>query len=206
MSRNVLALFVCALPLAAQQPSTSGFLLTYGLQNHADGAIWNGGVVENQRVRSIQGWHWTEGDRVAGPNRWEVTLENVMGDVAAPGVVLDLVGPETRSIRCAAVFVFVGVKPSSDVVGDLVVRNDRGFILTGPQLVATGGKLHPRWPLSRDPYLLETSVPGIFAVGDVRAGTIGRVAWAAAEGGAAVGQILEYLKGWDATARGAAEA
>ena len=109
-----------------------------------------------------------------------------------------------RVIPCSAVFVFVGVKPASDVVGDLVVRNDRGFILTGPQL-HPGGSSHPRWPLSRDPYLLETSVPGIFAVGDVRAGTIGRVAWAAAEGGAAVGQVLEYLKGWDATSRGAAE-
>ncbi len=109
-----------------------------------------------------------------------------------------------RVIPCSAVFVFVGVKPASDVVGELVVRNDRGFILTGPQL-HPGGTSHPRWPLSRDPYLLETSVPGIFAVGDVRAGTIGRVAWAAAEGGAAVGQVLEYLKGWDATSRGAAE-
>jgi thioredoxin reductase (NADPH) len=115
------------------------------------------------------------------------------------------VGTETRVLATTAVFVFVGVKPSSDVVGKLVVRNDRGFILTGPQLVSEG-KRHPAWPLSRDPYLLETSVPGMFAVGDVRAGTIGRVAWAAAEGGAAVGQILEYLKGWDATSRGAAEA
>jgi len=113
-------------------------------------------------------------------------------------------GDTTESIPTTAVFVFVGVKPSSSVVANLVVRNERGFVLTGPQL-QTDGKNHPAWPLARDPMLLETSVPGIFAVGDVRAGTIGRVAWAAAEGGAAVGQILEYLKGWDATSRGAAE-
>lgn len=110
----------------------------------------------------------------------------------------------SRSIPATAIFVFVGVRPASDVVGDLVVRDDRGFILTGPQLLV-GGKRHPAWPLARDPMLLETSLPGCFAVGDVRAGTIGRVAWAAGEGGAAVSMILEYLKGWDAGSRGAAE-
>ncbi len=114
-------------------------------------------------------------------------------------------GGTTRTVSTTAVFVFVGVRPSSDVVADLVVRDDRGFILTGPQLKASGAN-HPAWPLERDPMLLESSVPGVFAAGDVRSGTIGRVAWAAAEGGAAVGQILQYLKGWDATSRGAAEA
>ena len=111
----------------------------------------------------------------------------------------------SRTIPTTAIFVFVGVKPSSEVVGELVVRNASGFILTGPQLLHDG-KRHAAWPLQRDPMLLETSVPGIFAVGDVRAGTIGRVAWAAGEGGAAVGMILQYLRGWDAGSRGAAEA
>jgi thioredoxin reductase (NADPH) len=147
-------------------------------------------------------------DAIAGHPRITVSCNSAISEVRG-GEVLDealVKHPEgTRSIPCTAVFVFVGVKPSSAVVGDLVVRNDRGFILTGPQLHA-GGVRHPRWPLARDPFLLETSVPGVFAVGDVRAGTIGRVAWAAAEGGAAVGQILEYLKGWDSTTRGAAEA
>ncbi len=147
-------------------------------------------------------------DAIAGHPRIEVTHNASITEVRGGEVLEEAivkVGDGTRTIKCAAVFVFVGVKPSSDVVGDLVVRNERGFILTGPQL-HPGGKSHPRWTLERDPYLLETSVPGIFAVGDVRAGTTGRVAWAAAEGGAAVGQILEYLKGWDSTARGAAEA
>jgi len=98
-------------------------------------------------------------------------------------------------------FVFVGVRPSSDLVADLCLRNDRGFLLTGPQL---GGR--PKgWPLDRDPLLLETSTPGIFAAGDVRQGTIGRVAWAAAEGGATVTMVLEYLRGWKTGSRGAAE-
>jgi thioredoxin reductase (NADPH) len=110
-------------------------------------------------------------------------------------------GSTERVIAAAAIFVFVGVRPASDVVGDLVVRDARGFILTGPQLAAH----RAAWPLDRDPMLLETSVPGIFAVGDVRAGTIGRVAWAAGEGAAAVTMILQYLRGWEAGARGAAE-
>ncbi len=98
-------------------------------------------------------------------------------------------------------FVFVGVRPSSELVADLCLRNDRGFLLTGPQL---GGR--PKgWPLDRDPLLLETSTPGIFAAGDVRQGTIGRVAWAAAEGGACVTMVLEYLRGWKTGSRGAAE-
>jgi thioredoxin reductase (NADPH) len=105
------------------------------------------------------------------------------------------------TLPATAIFVFVGVRPASDVVGSLVVRDARGFILTGPQLAAH----RAAWPLERDPMLLETSVPGIFAVGDVRAGTIGRVAWAAGEGGAPVSMILEYLRGWDAGSRGAAE-
>jgi thioredoxin reductase (NADPH) len=142
-------------------------------------------------------------DAVALQPKIEVSYAAQIEELRGEAQLVDAVVGE-RVIPCSAVFVFVGVKPASDVVGALVVRNDRGFILTGPQL-HPGGTSHPRWPLSRDPYLLETSVPGIFAVGDVRAGTIGRVAWAAAEGGAAVGQVLEYLKGWDATSRGAAE-
>jgi thioredoxin reductase (NADPH) len=99
-------------------------------------------------------------------------------------------------------YVFVGVRPSSELVADLCRRNDKGFIMTGPQL---GGRPEG-WPLDRDPMLLECSVPGIFAAGDVRAGTIGRVAWAAGEGGATVSMVLEYLRGWKTGSRGAAEA
>ncbi len=147
-------------------------------------------------------------DAVAAQPRITMSCNSAITEVRGGEVIKEAIvasGGTTRTIPTSAVFVFVGVKPSSSVAGNLLVRNERGFILTGPQLVSAG-KRHPAWPLERDPFLLETSVPGIFAVGDVRAGTTGRVAWAAAEGGAAVGQILEYLKGWDSTARGAAEA
>jgi thioredoxin reductase (NADPH) len=157
-------------------------------------------------------------DALAANPKIEVSLgssiSEVRGDDRLAEVVVVRGDGEPRVIPATAVFVFVGVRPASDLVGDLVVRNDRGFILTGPQLLdrgalhgASGPRLarHTAWPLERDPMLLETSVPGIFAVGDVRAGTIGRVAWAAGEGGAAVSMILQYLKGWDAGSRGAAE-
>ena len=98
MLRTTLALVFCAAALSAQAPSTSGFLISYGLENRGHGAIWNGGVEENQRVRSIEGWHWHEDDRVSGPNRWNVQLQMVSGDIAVPGVVMDLVGPETRPV------------------------------------------------------------------------------------------------------------
>ena len=98
MLRTALALAVFTLPVAAQEPATSGFLLTYGLENRAHGTIWNGGVEENQRVRSLDGWHFHEDDRIAGPNRWEVRLQNVANDIAISGVVLDLVGPESRPV------------------------------------------------------------------------------------------------------------
>ncbi len=133
----------------------------------------------------------------------DTVVDAVRGDPRIESV--EVTGPDgARAIAATALFVFVGVKPASGVVRGLCTTNDKGFILTGPQL-RDGGRWPASWPLARDPMLLETSVPGIFAVGDVRAGTIGRVAWAAGEGGAAVSMILQYLKGWDAGARGAVE-
>ena len=70
---------------------------------------------------------------------------------------------------------------------------EKGFVLTGPDLPRTNGR--PRgWPLDRDPFLLETSVPGVFAAGDVRAGSGKRVAAAVGEGSGAVGMVHRYLE------------
>lgn len=94
---------------------------------------------------------------------------------------------------CAAMFVFIGVKPQSDLVGNLVMRDARGFILTGRDLLQDG-KRPKGWTLDRDPFMLETSVPGIFASGDVRAGTNPRVASATGEGAIAVALYWQYIK------------
>jgi len=99
---------------------------------------------------------------------------------------------EHSSLPAAAAFVFIGQKPQSDFIGDLVRRAASGHILTGLDLVMDG-KRPPNWPLQRDPLPLETSVPGIFAAGDVRKGMKQGVAAAAGEGSAAVSLFWQYL-------------
>jgi thioredoxin reductase (NADPH) len=100
---------------------------------------------------------------------------------------------EQRRLEGCAVFVFIGAVPHSELAADLVLRGGGGFILTGRDLVVEG-KLPRGWPLKRDPFPLETSVPGIFAVGDVRAGSMKRVASAVGEGANAVALVHQYLK------------
>ncbi len=100
---------------------------------------------------------------------------------------------ETQTVPAAALFIFIGAVPHTEMVAGLVQCNNAGFILTGPDLMA-GGKRPPNWKLKRDPFLLETSVPGIFAAGDVRQGAVRRVASAVGEGAIVVSQVHQYLK------------
>ena len=100
---------------------------------------------------------------------------------------------ETTTVPAAALFLFIGALAHSDLVADVVERNSAGFILTGQDLMRDGK--HPQgWKLKRDPYLLETSVPGIFAAGDIRQGAVRRVASAVGEGAIAVSLVHQYLK------------
>ena len=98
-------------------------------------------------------------------------------------------GPRRRGGRldADACFVFIGASPRTDWLDGVVARDERGFILAGPDARGDG------WPLKRDPYLLETSVPGVFVAGDVRARSIKRVASAVGEGSMAVSLIHQYL-------------
>jgi thioredoxin reductase (NADPH) len=86
-----------------------------------------------------------------------------------------------------ACFVFIGAVPHTDWLEGVVARDEHGFILAGPDVNGAG------WALGRDPYLLETSVPGVFVAGDVRARSIKRVASAVGEGSMAVSLIHQYL-------------
>jgi thioredoxin reductase (NADPH) len=100
---------------------------------------------------------------------------------------------EVHTCDAAALFVFIGVRPQSQMVANLVMCSAKGYIYTGPDLMVDK-KPPPGWTVERDPYLLETSVPGIFAAGDVRYGTNHRVASAVGEGAIAYALIKEYLK------------
>ena len=95
-------------------------------------------------------------------------------------------------VPATSMFIFIGALPRTDWLAGMVERDDRGFILTGPDLIQNGER--PKgWTLDRDPFLLETNVPGLFAVGDVRHGSVKRVASGVGEGSVAVQFIHQYL-------------
>jgi thioredoxin reductase (NADPH) len=95
-------------------------------------------------------------------------------------------------VNACTLFIFIGARPGTDWLEGVVARDEHGFILTGPSLVR-GGKAPRSWTLERDPSLLETSVPGVFAVGDVRHGSVKRVASGVGEGSIAIQFVHQYL-------------
>jgi thioredoxin reductase (NADPH) len=100
---------------------------------------------------------------------------------------------DTEVVDAQWLFVFIGAAPLTDWLDGVVRRDERGFILAGPDLAAAGERL-TGWPLDRAPYHLETSVPGIFVAGDVRAESAKRVASAVGEGAMAVMLVHRYLE------------
>jgi thioredoxin reductase (NADPH) len=106
-------------------------------------------------------------------------------------VACDVSGDVSR-VAAIALFIFIGAEPRTAWLDGVVERNERGFILTGPDLLRSG-KRPKGWTLERDPVLLETNVPGVFAVGDVRYGSVKRVASGVGEGSVAVQFVHQYL-------------
>ncbi len=133
-----------------------------------------------QRTLNIQIWNHASVSEVHGDRR----LEEISVLCSDTGKV--------ERVPASSIFIFIGALPRTDWLAGLVERDDRGFILTGPDLMRDGE--HPKgWELERDPFLLETNVPGIFAVGDVRHGSVKRVASGVGEGSVAVQFIHQYL-------------
>src|SRR6202795_3616288 len=99
---------------------------------------------------------------------------------------------KVERVPASSMFIFIGALPRTDWLTGTVERDDRGFLLTGPDLMQ-GGQRPKGWSPDRDPFLLETNVPGIFAVGDVRHGSVKRVASGVGEGSVAVQFIHLYL-------------
>jgi thioredoxin reductase (NADPH) len=96
---------------------------------------------------------------------------------------------EDRRMSSGGLFIFIGADAETGWLPDEIARDPKGYVLTGSDVSAEG-----RWELDRDPYLLETSVPGIFACGDVRFGPVKRVAAAVGEGSMAIAFVHQYLR------------
>jgi thioredoxin reductase (NADPH) len=98
-----------------------------------------------------------------------------------------------EEVPASFLFVFIGASPCTQWLDGVIARDPNGFLLTGPDLLV-GGKRPSGWPLDRDPYYLEGSVPGVFAAGDVRANSVKRVASAVGEGAMAIQLVHRYLE------------
>jgi len=118
----------------------------------------------------------------------------VRGDGKLETITLGTTGsPHTTDVPAAALFIFIGTAPRTQFLSGVLECDAQGFIVTGRDLIVDGKR--PRgWTLDRDPFLFETSVPGIFAVGDARHGSGKRVASAVGEGSATVSMVHQYLK------------
>jgi thioredoxin reductase (NADPH) len=133
--------------------------------------------------------------RIASIDNIEVLLESqivaIHGERSVEMVeVLDGRSKATNCLPAAALFVFTGAIPQTQWASDRLRLDDKGFILTGPAVADDD-----LWPLRRAPLFLETSCPGVFAAGDVRSGSVKRVASAVGEGSMAVAFVHEYLAG-----------
>ena len=117
-------------------------------------------------------------------------IQGVHGDDYLTAIdIIDRAGNTVRREACAGLFVFIGADAETEWLPPEVARDKRGFVLTGADLLRSG-----RWSQDRDPYLLETSVPGFFACGDVRFSRVKRVASAVGEGSMAIAFVHEYLQ------------
>jgi thioredoxin reductase (NADPH) len=107
-------------------------------------------------------------------------------------VLKDLASGLTESVPAAALFVLIGAEPRTGWLPEEIVRDQRGYIVTGPDLLQDG-ELPRGWPLGRPPLPMETSMPGVFAAGDVRYGSVKRVASAVGAGAIAIQSVHEHL-------------
>jgi thioredoxin reductase (NADPH) len=125
---------------------------------------------------------------------WTKTnLVGVRGETRLTGITVQCQTDKTlQELPATSVFIFIGALPRTEWLGNLIERDERGFVLSGPDLLRNG-KRPASWTLDRDPGLLETNVPGIFVVGDVRHGSVKRVASGVGEGAVVVQFMHQYL-------------
>ena len=136
-------------------------------------------------------------DQIHGAENIEVLVQTevteVHGEKQLEGItVRNNDTGDLQTLSTTAMFIFIGAAPYTNLVAGVVERDERGFIVTGDDLSQNGQRPH-NWKLKRDPFLLETSVPGIFAGGDVRHGAVPRVASAVGQGSMAISFVHQYL-------------
>jgi thioredoxin reductase (NADPH) len=137
-------------------------------------------------------------DRITSTSNIDVITKTVVSSVFGDGhlekIELQNIGSQkSKLIDSNALFIFVGSAPRSEILHGIVEMDDKNFILTGPDIPRIDNR-PISWKLSRDPFMFETSVPGVFAAGDVRSGANRRVAAAVGEGSAAIYDIHKYLE------------
>jgi thioredoxin reductase (NADPH) len=136
------------------------------------------------RIRTTPNIEVMSGVEVVGVSG-QTSLESVTVKNADTGV--------ESTLSVSGMFIFIGVQPHTDCFAESLERDDKGFVLTAADLPREHGR--PRgWPLERQPLMFETSIPGVFAAGDVRSGANRRVAMAVGEGSAAIYSVHQYLK------------
>lgn len=136
------------------------------------------------RIRRAPNVHVRTGHTVAEAHG-EGRLERI--------TIQDVNTEETETVCAHALFVFIGAEPETEWLEGTVGRDEDGYVLSGAQMLREHG-IPGSWPLERNPYLLETTLPGIFVAGDVRSGSVKRVASAVGEGSMAVQFIHQYLR------------
>ncbi|MEQ9101092.1 MAG: FAD-dependent oxidoreductase [Imperialibacter sp.] len=125
---------------------------------------------------------WTEVTEAFGENERLTHLE-----------LSNISNGQKNKVEARAIFIFIGAKPYAEWLGDLIIKNEKGFIATGRDLVQFPD-FKKKWKQSREPFALETCQPGIFAAGDVRMNAMNRVASAVGEGAMAISFVHRYLE------------
>jgi len=123
----------------------------------------------------------------------ETVVTRTYGDGNLDAIDLrNVVTGETKKVEASALFIFIGARPVTDWIKLNIIKDEKGFLETGRDLLKYES-FRKTWKLTREPFLLETCCPGVFAAGDVRSGAMNRVASAVGEGAMAIKFVHEYL-------------